>query len=162
MDRFYWLIPGVLAGCSRPGGTDRRSRGPSNKDIEQDLDWLRGQGIVAVLSLTEQPLPAELLAAREMHALHIPIVDMQPPSAEQFCEALRFIDHHRARGEPVAVHCLMGQGRTGSILAAYLIRAGQSRAEALSELRAICPHAVENAHQEHALDDFAARRDWII
>ena len=41
--------------------------------------------------------------------LHIPIVDMQPPSAEQFSEALRFIDRHRARGEPVAVHCLMGQ-----------------------------------------------------
>jgi atypical dual specificity phosphatase len=162
MERFYWVVPGALAGCSRPGGTDRRWRGPSKKDIASDLDWLRSQGIAAVLSLTEQPLPGDLLAERGIDALHIPIVDMQPPSAEQFGEALRFIDHHRARGEPVAVHCLMGQGRTGSILAAYLIRDGLSRAQALSELRAICPHAVENTHQENALDAFAARRDWII
>jgi atypical dual specificity phosphatase len=162
MERFYWVVPGALAGCSRPGGTDRRLRAPSNKDIEQDLDWLRGQGIAALLSLTEQPVPEVLLAERGIDGLHIPIVDMQPPSADQFSEALWFIDYHCARGEPVAVHCLMGQGRTGSILAAYLIRDGLSQAQALSELRAICPHAVENSHQEHALDAFAARRDWII
>jgi atypical dual specificity phosphatase len=162
MERFYWLVPGALAGCSRPGGTAQRWRAPSHKDIAKDLDWLRNQGVVALLSLTEQPVPEELLTAAGIDALHIPIVDMQPPSAAQFYEALRFIDLHRARGEPVAVHCLMGQGRTGSILAAYLIRDGLTCIQALTELRAICPHAVENARQETALDDFATRRDWII
>jgi atypical dual specificity phosphatase len=162
MDRFYWLIPGAIAGCSRPGGTRDRWRKPSDKDIAKDLEWLQSQGIRALLSLTEQPVPEEALAATEIDCLHIPIVDMQPPSAEQFTEALRFIDQHRARGEPVAVHCLMGQGRTGSILAAYMIRDGQTRDQALTELRVICPNAVENKLQEEALDAFAARRDWII
>ena len=62
----------------------------------------------------------------------------------------------------VAVHCLMGQGRTGSILAAYLIRAGATPEDALARLRAVCPGAVENPTQERALQEFARRRDWII
>ncbi|MFL5759740.1 MAG: dual specificity protein phosphatase family protein [Thermomicrobiales bacterium] len=162
MDRFYWVIPGVLAGCSRPGGTNQRWRIPSAKDVGEDLAWLQRQGVRALVSLIEQPLPETALAPSEIDVLHIPVVDMQPPTAQQFTEALRFIDDHRARGEPVAVHCLMGQGRTGSILAAYMIRDGQTRDQALAELRVLCPNAVENKLQEAALDEFAMRRDWII
>jgi len=162
MDRFYWLIPGVLAGCSRPGGTKERWRAPSEQDVARDLEWLHSQGVRALVSLTEQSLPESVIAASGIEVLHLPVVDMQPPAAMQFSEALRFIDYHRARSEPVAVHCLMGQGRTGSILAAYMIREGQSQLEALTELRAVCPHAVENNLQEQALEAFATRRDWII
>jgi protein-tyrosine phosphatase len=56
----------------------------------------------------------------------------------------------------------MGQGRTGTVLAAYLIRGGLRPDLALAELRAICPHAVENAKQEAALAAFAAERSWIL
>ena len=56
----------------------------------------------------------------------------------------------------------MGQGRTGTVLAAYLIRGGLSADDALAEVRAICPGAISSAEQEAALHAFAARRDWII
>ncbi|MGH2558003.1 MAG: protein-tyrosine phosphatase family protein [Thermomicrobiales bacterium] len=160
MERFYWLVPGILAGCSRPGGRRRWwGRGDS---LDEDLTSLRSQGIGAVLSLTEEPLPAEELARHGLDSLHIPIVDLQPPTPAQFREGLAFIDRLRMAGQPVAVHCLMGQGRTGSILAAYLIRDGLSAEEALAELRAACPGAVENAAQEAALAEFAARREWLV
>jgi atypical dual specificity phosphatase len=147
--RFYWLVEGELAGCSRP-------------TLASDLAWLQEQGIGALLSLTETPLDAALLEASGLQSLHLPIPDLAPPTAEQFLAALEFIDHHRGEGRTVAVHCLMGQGRAGSILAAYLIREGVSSEEALRELRRICPGAVENSAQEHALAAFASRRDWII
>jgi atypical dual specificity phosphatase len=161
--RFYWLVEDELAGCSLPGGADARTMHGDQSALAADLSWLRhDQGIDSLLTLTEVPLDAALLATYGIEALHLPIEDLAPPTPEQFLVAVDFIDRQRAKGKAVAVHCLMGQGRTGSILAACLIRNGMSSEEALRELRAICPGAVENPSQERALSAFAARRDWIL
>jgi hypothetical protein len=70
--------------------------------------------------------------------LHLPVDDLTPPDPAQLDAALDFIDERRARGERVAVHCLVGQGRTGTVLAAYLIRGGLPAEVALREIRAVC------------------------
>jgi atypical dual specificity phosphatase len=169
MRSFYWLIENALAGCGRPGGSGPRARyGPPADEVEMmaaldaDLAFLHEQGIGAVLTLTETPLADEALTRAGMESLHIPIVDMAAPSSLQFEHALSFIDEQRGLGRRVAVHCLVGQGRTGSILAAYLIRAGATPEDALARVRDVCPGAVENPAQERALQEFARRRDWII
>ena len=167
MRGFYWLVEDALAGCGRPGGGASRRESALESDgaaaaLDADLAWLREQGIGAVLTMTETPLDAEALARHGLEALHLPVEDMTAPTPEQFERALRFIDHHRVRGTPVVVHCLVGQGRTGVVLAAYLVRLGATPAQALAEVRAVCPGAVENPEQERALAAFAARRDWII
>lgn len=172
MPGFYWLINDELAGCSRPGAAqtrEQRSRQEGGQEqpdpleaLERDLVWLRRQGIGAVLSLTETPLADDTLARHGLAALHLPVPDLHAPSPRQFTRALRFIDAQRALGRAVMVHCLVGQGRTGTVLAAYRIRGGASPEEALRALRAICPRAVGSSEQEQALHAFAARRDWII
>lgn len=156
---FYWLIEGVLAGCGRPGRFGTRDAPAS---LDDDLAWLRAQGIGAVLSLTETPLTAGTLDRHGLIELHLPVDDLRAPTPWQLDAALDFIDGQRARGRSVAVHCLMGQGRTGTVLAAYLIRGGLGAEEALRELRAACPGAVAAAEQEEALRAFAARRDWLL
>jgi atypical dual specificity phosphatase len=161
MDGFYWLIEGVLAGCSRPGA--RRGVFPDAvATIDGDLAWLRERGIGAVLSLTETPLPAEAIARHDFAYLHLPVPDMTPPLPDQFMAALLFLDRQRMAGRPAVVHCLVGQGRTGAILAAHLIRGGLDVATALARVRAVRPGAVENPAQERALAEFAGRRDWIV
>src|SRR5215467_8467976 len=167
LHRFYWLVEDVLAGCSRPGKVSRNHesaepREAAAEQLDEDLTWLRDRGIGAVLTLTETPLDSEVLARHGLPTLHLPVDDLTAPTPEQLDRALRFIDEQRLQRRAVAVHCLMGQGRTGNVLAAYLIRAGATPEEALRELRALCPGAVENASQESALQAFYRRRDWII
>src|SRR5437588_4981865 len=110
MQRFYWLLDGRLAGCSRPGGHQA-----AEPDILTDLASLRERGITAVLSLTEEPLPADLLGRAGLASLHLPIPDMQSLLPEELITALQFIDAETQHGA-VAVHCLMGQGRTANVL----------------------------------------------
>ncbi|HEX6777849.1 MAG TPA: dual specificity protein phosphatase family protein [Ktedonobacterales bacterium] len=168
MERFYWLIEDAIAGCCRPGGTDRRSAGRFGGEsdallekLDEDLAWLKQQGIGAVLSLTETPLSEDALARHGLEGLHEPVDDFHAPTPAQLMRALEFIDWQRAQNRGVAVHCLMGQGRTGTVLAAYLIRAGSSAEAAIQQLRAICPGAIGSQVQERALEDFARSRDWI-
>lgn len=164
---FYWLIEGALAGCGRPGRWSRRDGEGTDAAVaaaalDDDLRWLRDQGIGAVLSLTETPLLARVLARHDLIALHLPVDDLTPPTPAQLEVALAFIDDQRLGGRRVAVHCLVGQGRTGTVLAAYLIRGGLSADLALREVRAVCPGAVGSPTQEEALRDFAARRAWLL
>lgn len=164
---FYWLLDGALAGCGRPGRWSRRDGegadpAAATAALDEDLFWLRGQGIGAVLTLTETPLLPGALARHGLAELHLPVDDLTPPAPAQLDAALDFIDAQRLLGRRVAVHCLVGQGRTGTVLAAYLIRGGLSPEAALREVRAACPQAVGSPSQEVALRDFAARRDWLI
>jgi atypical dual specificity phosphatase len=155
MHRFYWVIDNVLAGCSRPGvGRDA--------DVDRDLTALRGYGIGALLTLTETPLPIGALERHGIQGLHLPVDDFHAPTTTQMMEALAFLDDARTAGTAVAVHCLAGQGRTGTVLAAYLIRGGLSSEEAIAEVRAICPGAIESSPQTAALAGWAAERPWLI
>jgi atypical dual specificity phosphatase len=164
VQRLYWLIDGVLLGCSLPGGANRQ-RGATAADtalLAQDLEQLCALGVNAMLTLTEEPLDEVALARVGITGLHLPVPDLHAPTPDQFLCALDFIDMHRAAGRTIAVHCLMGQGRTGTILAAYLIRDGASARDAIARIRAICDGAIGTAEQEHALERFAARKDWFI
>jgi atypical dual specificity phosphatase len=160
MDGFYWLIENELAGCPRPGS--RKGRVEDDATLDADLAWLRERSIGAILSMTETPLNEAALARHEFLSLHLPVADLHAPTPAQLHYALRFIDEQRTLGNRVAVHCLMGQGRTGTILAAYLIRAGSTADDALRQLRAICPGAISAREQEQALQAFADQREWIV
>lgn len=154
MHRFYWIIDGVLAGCSRPGA--------NGGDIDHELAELRGQGVGALLTLTETPLAAGALERHGLRGLHLPVDDFHAPTTGQMLEALAFIDEARADGEAVAVHCLAGMGRTGTVLAAYLIRGGLPATGAIDSVRAVCPGAIEARPQSDALAGWAAERPWFV
>lgn len=160
MERFYWLINEVLAGCGRPGGSGRGE--PDPDQVDNDLSWLERQGIGALLTLTEVPLPASALERHSLQVLHLPVPDLEAPSPDAFLQALDFIDRQQSQGKAVAVHCLVGQGRTATVLAGYLIRSGVAPDEAITRLRLLCPGAIGSEAQERALEAFARRADWMI
>lgn len=134
---FSWIVDGRVAGMARPR--------------PGDLPWLRAQGVTAVLSLTESRPD---LAGFDVH--HIPVVDMTSPTLEQLREAVGFIRRVVDGGGAVVTHCTAGMGRTGTILAAYLVGEGFPVEEALRRVRELRPGSVETAEQEDILGAYAA------
>ena len=59
-----------------------------------------------------------------------------------------------AKGEVLAVHCLAGIGRTGTVLAAWLVREGLTATEALRRVRLIDHQYVQSAEQEAFLQAY--------
>ncbi len=134
---FSWIVEGRVAGMARPR--------------PGDLDWLRDQGVTAILSLTES---SPDLAGFDVH--HIPVVDMTSPTLDQLRDAVGFIRRVVHGGGAVVTHCTAGMGRTGTILAAYLVGEGLPVEEALRRVRELRPGSVETLEQEEILSTYAA------
>jgi len=147
---FSWLEVGRIAGMGHPGGWG------TVEGLARDLDLLCERGIRAAVSLTEIPLPEELLHGRGMLYLHLPVADMSAPTVADFIEFAEFLERAEEEKRPVVVHCGAGIGRTGTMLAAYLVRQGCGAREALAQVRSKRPGSVETQEQEAAIFAYAA------
>jgi len=144
---FAWIVEGWLAGVSRPGSVN---------DINYDLDLLKRMGLSVLVTLTETDLPQNLLRRHGLSNLHMPLPDGKAPSIETAASlARRMRDLLHEEGKAIAVHCLQGVGRTGTLLACCLIEGnGLTAREAVTRLRAINPEFVKTREQEAFLDAY--------
>jgi len=117
-----------------------------------DIEWLIAHNIQAILSLTIAPLPPDWL--RHFRSLHLPITDFTPPTLDQFHAGVDFLNACLTHEETPVVHCGMGYGRTGTMLAAWLISQGVTASDAIKEVRSARPGAIETPAQETSLFDF--------
>ena len=124
---------------------------------EDELPELWAAGIRAVVSLLNIPTDAAVYELAGFSFLCLPVPDGGAPTMEQATEFVTFVDEQRSSQRPVAVHCEAGLGRTGTMLATYLIAHGDTAEGAIARVRAVEKVAVETPRQIQFLEQFAER-----
>lgn len=117
------------------------------KPLEDDLKMLMENDVGAIVTLTEHSILIPLPYRKFFNILHLPVENLEPPTLKQVKRFVDFVNFEFSRGVNVVVHCLMGIGRTGTMIAAYRVSLGEGPDEAISNLRAI-RNFIETKEQE--------------
>lgn len=134
---FSWLINDKLAGSGMPTSVS-------------EIDWILKQGVKSIVTMTEDSLPGSWVT--NVKYLHVPTEDYSAPDMEQIDQAVEFIQNRIESNEPVMVHCAAGIGRTGTILACYLVKYEKISAKnAIQKVRKERPGSIQSESQEIAI-----------
>ncbi len=119
-ENLWWVIPGQLAGVRKP--------------TPAEISELQTAGIAAIISVMDDPANLDLYQQAGLPHLWLPTTGGTAPSIPQIQEFQSFVLEQNRLGHAVAVHCTSGRRRTGTLLAAYLIRQGLSYDQALQTI----------------------------
>lgn len=147
---FGWVIPDNLAGSGLPSSHDH-------------LLWLIKNNIKTIVTVREIPLPDAWI--KKVNSLNLVLDcfflktdDYNAPSINELYEVVDYIDSQINNRKPVVVHCAAGKGRTGTVLAAYLIKKnGLDAKEAIKKIRSLRPGSVQSEIQEATINSFYNR-----
>ena len=134
---FGWLINNKLAGSGMPTSV-------------AELEWVRKQGVKSIITMTENSLPESWI--KDINYLHVPTEDLSAPDMDKIDQTVDFIQERIKNDEPIMIHCAAGIGRTGTILACYLIKYyNLSAKNAIEKVRKERPGSIQSESQEIAV-----------
>jgi len=140
-DNFSWLIENKLAGSGIPTTID-------------EVQWVIKQGERSIVTIREESLDESWI--KDVDYLHVLSNDMGVPEFDDLVHTVDFIHSRITNNEPVLVHCLAGMGRTGVILACYLVKYQKmSASEATEKVREERPGSIQSYPQEEIIFQFA-------
>ena len=139
-DNFSWIIEEKLAGSAIPTS-------------KEEIDWVKQEGVKSIVTIREEPLEDEWI--KDVNYLHVHSNDMGIPEFSDLVNSVDFIHQRITNDEPVMVHCLAGLGRTGTILACYLIKYKAMTAnDAIEKVRQERHGSIQSFSQEEIIFRF--------
>ena len=139
-DNFSWIIEEKLAGSAIPTS-------------KEEIDWVKQEGVKSIVTIREEPLEDEWI--KDVNYLHVHSNDMGIPEFSDLVNSVDFIHQRITNEEPVMVHCLAGLGRTGTILACYLIKYEDMTAgDAIEKVRQERHGSIQSFSQEEIIFRF--------
>ncbi|MBM3501696.1 MAG: hypothetical protein FJX74_23835 [Armatimonadetes bacterium] len=141
-----WIVDDRLCAMSLP--------------TEADIALLAAGGFTAVVTVASEDYGdpvREWCAARGLRHLRYHVPDMATPEAADVRDFVAETTHELERGGRLAVHCLGGVGRTGTLIACYLVSIGSNAEEAIAQVRRRRPGSVQTRGQELCIVRYAAQ-----
>jgi atypical dual specificity phosphatase len=136
-DKFSWLIENELAGSGIPTSIN-------------EVQWVIEQGVKSIVTVREEPLDDDWV--KDVNYLHVHSNDMGVPEFDDLVSTVDFIHRRITNNEPVMVHCLAGMGRTGTLLACYLVKYQKMSADdAIQKVREERPGSIQSYPQEEII-----------
>jgi atypical dual specificity phosphatase len=94
------------------------------KAYPEEIPTLTEIGVNAIVSVMDDPSNLDLYEQAGVPHKWLPTTGGKAPTLEQIEEFVQFVDDQNAQSHSVVVHCSSGRRRTGTFLAAYLIKSG--------------------------------------
>jgi ADP-ribosylglycohydrolase len=161
------VIPGKLLAGEHPGGGPR-------EETQQRLKLLMEVGISCFIDLTmpdEMP-PYDMDLPMSVEYIRKPIKDHAVPARrEHMLDIQASIDYALRSGHAAYIHCRAGIGRTGTVVACFLIEQGSSPVDALEDLNrmwqqsaraAAWPHVPETEEQTKFVLDWTPQVETFV
>ncbi len=126
---------------------------------EASIRRLQELGFTMVVSVAAEDYADEVgdwCRDRGLRWLRYRVWDMAAPDLHDVRDFAAEVDRELRRGGSIAVHCLGGVGRTGTMVACYLVSRGAGPREAVAEVRARRPGSIQTGEQELVVHRYGA------
>ncbi len=121
-----------------------------------DLKLLRADGVSLLVSVVPYAYDPGAVRRAGLRQLHVPAEYGRAPSEDGIRDFVAATKAELERGGKVVVHCVGGIGRTGTVIACYLISEGMEPEDAIASVRRRRPGSIESVEQENAVYAWAA------
>ncbi|KAL4716431.1 hypothetical protein ACJJTC_015859 [Scirpophaga incertulas] len=115
----------------------------------ENLNYLADVGVDHLITLSPEKVPPILECKKKLKWSEIAIKEFGAPTLKQILKFIEICERAEMRGEVIGVHCRHGRGRTGTMLACYLVYFKDMAPErAILTVRVQRPGSCETYEQE--------------